>query len=151
MATVADILKKKGNTVYSVGCSEPVLDAARVMNERHIGALVVIRDGKVVGIFTERDILTRVVAQEKEPSKIHVEEVMSSPVACCTSETPRAECRRVMRTRRIRHLPVVDDGQLKGIVSIGDLVEDSEADQQETIQYLYEYMAVDWKDNDGDD
>lgn len=121
-----------------------MLDAARLMSERHIGALVVTRAGKVIGIFTERDILNRVVGQQRDPAQTAVRDVMTSPVACCTSQTSRAECRSVMRNRRVRHLPVVDDERLVGIVSIGDILEDEGAEQRETIRYLYEYLQVDW-------
>lgn len=145
MGTVQKIIDKKGGEVFSIGCDANVLDAAKTMNERRIGALVVVRDEKVVGIFTERDILNRVVAEQRDPATTVVEQVMTAPVACCSPETPRAECRAVMRNRRIRHLPVVENERLVGIVSIGDIVEDEGAAQQETIQHLYEYMSVDWK------
>ncbi len=144
MPTVDSILQRKGRHVYSIGHDATVLEAARRMNEHRIGALVVVRDGKVVGIFTERDVLNRVVAAQLDPATTRVEQVMSAPVACCTPATTRAECRHVMRQRRIRHLPVVEGDRLIGIVSIGDIVEDEGAEQQETIRYLYEYMYVDW-------
>jgi CBS domain-containing protein len=145
MVTVEKILEQKGREVVSIDHEAKVVDAAHLMNERHIGALVVTRGEKVVGIFTERDILNRVVAQLRDPATTAVHEVMTSPVACCTPQTPRAECRSVMRNRRIRHLPVVQDEQLTGIISIGDILEDEGAEQQETIRYLYEYINVDWE------
>lgn len=140
MSAVRKILEKKGHHVYSIGEDATVLDAARTMNEHRIGALVITRGDTVVGIFTERDILCRVVAEKRDPFSVHVREVMSSPVACCTSQTTRAECRIVMRERRLRHLPVVDDGRLVGMISIGDLYEATEADQDRTIQDMYEYV-----------
>lgn len=145
MQTVRKILEHKGREVVSIDGEAKVIDAARLMNERHIGALVVIQGEKVVGIFTERDILNRVVAQRRDAAATTVHQVMTSPVACCSPDTGRAECRSVMRNRRIRHLPVVEDERLVGIVSIGDILEDEGAEQQETIRYLYEYMDVDWK------
>ncbi|MFQ5805206.1 MAG: CBS domain-containing protein [Phycisphaerae bacterium] len=145
MGTVQKILEHKGREVVSIDDEAKVVDAARLMNERHIGALVVVRGETVVGIFTERDILNRVVAQLRDPAATTVHEVMTSPVACCSPETERAECRSVMRNRRIRHLPVVRDERLVGIISIGDILEDEGADQQETIRYLYEYLNVDWE------
>ena len=145
MGTVQKIIEKKGAEVFSIDCDAKVLDAAKLMNERRVGALVVVRDDKVVGIFSERDVLNRIVAQQRDPATTVVSDVMTSPVACCSPDTSRAECRAVMRSRRIRHLPVVDDERLVGIVSIGDIVQDEGDAQQETIRHLYEYMSVDWK------
>jgi CBS domain-containing protein len=144
MHTVKQILESKGKAVFSVGEDATAMDAAKVMNEHHIGALVVTRGEKVVGIFTERDILNRVVAQQRDPAGAVVRDVMTTPVACCAPDTSRAECRGVMRSRRIRHLPVVDDDRLVGMISIGDIIEDEGAEQQETIRYLYEYMHGEW-------
>lgn len=145
MQTIRKILEHKGADVVSISAEANVLDAARLMNERRIGALVVVRGEKVIGIFTERDILNRVVAKQRDAAATAVHEVMTSPVACCSPETSRAECRSVMRHRRIRHLPVVEDERLMGIISIGDILEEEGAERQETIRYLYEYMNVEWK------
>jgi CBS domain-containing protein len=145
MVTVREILDKKGHDVVSIDCEAKVLDAARLMSERHLGALVVVHGEKVIGIFTERDILNRIVGQARDPAATAIREVMTAPVACCSSKSPRAECRAVMRRNRIRHLPVVDDDRLVGIISIGDILEDESAEQSETIRYLYEYMNVDWE------
>jgi CBS domain-containing protein len=145
MVSVQKILDNKGHEVVSIDHEAKVVDAARLMNERRIGALVVTRGEKVVGIFTERDILNRVVAPLRDPAATAVHEVMTSPVACCSPETGRPECRAVMRNRRIRHLPVVQDERLVGIISIGDILEVEGAEQQETIRYLYEYMNVEWE------
>ena len=113
--------------------------------QHHVGALVVISGEKMVGIFTERDVLDRVVAAQRDPATTKVRDVMTSPVACCAPETARDECRAVMRARRLRHLPVVKDGRLVGMISIGDLNEAAHADQQQTIQYLTEYVLGEWK------
>jgi len=142
--TVQQILDKKGRRVFSVDAEATVLDAARLMNDHHVGALVVTRADKVVGIFTERDVLNRVMAQERDPARTAVREVMTAPVACCSPQTTWAECRTVMRSRRIRHLPVVEGEQLIGIVSIGDILEETEAQQQQTIRYMYEYVFGGW-------
>jgi CBS domain-containing protein len=144
MPSVQAILDQKGQHVFSVPESETVLAAAHLMNQHRIGALVVTRGDKVVGIFSERDILNRVVAAERDPAKTLVSEVMTSPVACCAPETTHEECRAVMRHRRIRHLPVVHEDRLVGIVSIGDVLAAVEADQGQTIHYLYEYMYGEW-------
>ena len=110
------------------------------MNERHIGALVVTRREKVIGIFTERDILNRVIAVRSSPDEIAVRDVMTTPVACCRPSTKEGECRSVMRKKRIRHLPVVEDESLVGIISIGDIIEDESAEKDDTIHYLHEYL-----------
>ena len=144
MHTVQQILETKGKAVFSIAEDATAMDAAKVMNDHHIGALVVTRGEKVVGIFTERDILNRVVAQQRAPAETVVRDVMTTPVACCSPGTSRAECRGVMRGRRIRHLPVVDDQRLVGIISVGDILQDEGAEQQETIRYLYEYMHGEW-------
>ncbi|MGD8453039.1 MAG: CBS domain-containing protein [Phycisphaerae bacterium] len=144
MATVRDILEKKGTRVHSVSVDATVHEAASLMNDHRIGGLVVTAGDKVVGIFTERDILCRVVAARRDPMSIHVRDVMTAPVACCTPATTWAECRAVMRQRRIRHLPVVEGERLHGIVSIGDILEVTEAEHQQTIRYLHEYLYGDW-------
>ncbi|MCH8806754.1 MAG: CBS domain-containing protein [Planctomycetes bacterium] len=140
MHTVQHILDRKPGPVTCIDRESTVLDAAKLMNEKRIGALVVNRGETVIGIFTERDILNRVVAAQKVPAKTLVKDVMTTPVACCKPETTEAECRHVMREKRIRHLPVVANERLVGMISIGDITEDENAEQQETIEYLHEYL-----------
>ena len=140
MNKVKELLATRTNPVASVGTAESVADAAKKMKERHIGALVVTDGQTVVGIFTERDVLYRVVADGKDPGSTLIEEVMTSPVACCSSDTTLAECRNVMRSKKIRHLPVVDDKNLAGIVSLRDLIDQEIDEQQNTIHYLNEYL-----------
>ena len=140
MKTVADLLARKSSGVASVDRHATVVEAARLMNARKIGSLVVTEGDRVVGIFTERDVLNRVVAAGRDPVKSRVGDLMTTPVACCTSATTLDECRSVMREQRIRHLPVVNDGRLEGIVSIGDLNQYDAVDQEETIRYLNEYL-----------
>lgn len=140
MNTVQHVLNKKGPLVQSIDADATVLDAALLMNQFRIGSLVVTNGDAVIGIFTERDILGRVVAQESQPRSIRVGDVMTSPVAVCAPDTPLAECRAVMRDKRIRHLPVVENGRLMGMLSIGDILAESEQQQAETIHFLYEYM-----------
>jgi CBS domain-containing protein len=110
------------------------------MNERRIGALVVTRGDHVVGIFTERDILNRIVAAGKPADGTKVEEVMTSPMACCRRDTKLSECKAIMTQKRIRHLPIVEDGNLFGMISSGDILAGEAADQQATIEYLHEYL-----------
>lgn len=141
MSAVQDILKVKGSHVYSVGSDTTVADAAIVMNNHHIGALVIIDDDRVCGIFTERDVLRRVVAVRRDPDQVTVAEVMTCDVACCRADTKVAEARSVFKNRRIRHLPVVEDNQkIIGMISIGDLNARQAHEQESTIHYLHEYL-----------
>ncbi len=140
MPKVSDLLKRKGSDVASVSESDSVVKAAHLMNDHKIGSVVVTDGDKVVGIFTERDILVRVVAAEKDPATTKVGDVMTRPVAACCPHTDLEECKCVISSKRIRHLPVVDDGRLVGIVTSGDLMAAEAKDQAETIEYLYDYL-----------
>lgn len=141
MATVKDILARKGSQVFSIGKDATVLEGARLMNEYKIGCLVVIDLERVSGIFTERDVLSRVVAGHRNPVTTLVHEVMTREMVCCRPDTDLEEARSVFKNRRIRHLPVVDEGQrLLGLVSIGDLnAYDADA-KESTIYLLHEYI-----------
>jgi CBS domain-containing protein len=141
MATVRDILVSRDVPVIHVSEQQSVLEAASLMNANRIGCVVVTRGEKVVGIFTERDILTRVVAARRDPAMVQVTEVMSSPVACCTPDTSLDECVSTFTTKRHRHLPVVENGRLVGIISSGDIMARQVREHQTTIMYLKEYMA----------
>lgn len=141
MPTVQDLLARKGSHVLTVGKDATVLDAALLMNEHRVGSLVVIESGRVVGIFTERDILQRVVSEQREPARTLVREVMTTEVACCGLATTIEEARSAMKNRRIRHLPVVDEAAcLLGLISIGDLNAYHAADNEHTIHLLQEYL-----------
>lgn len=140
MPTVEVVLARKGGQVVTIGAADSALMAATLMNERAIGGLVVLEAGRVAGMFTERDILRRVVAMKRDPAATPVREVMTTPVAFCRRETTLGECRAVMTEKRIRHLPVVDDKGVCGIITIGDLMAHEVTDQEATIQYLNEYI-----------
>lgn len=140
MATVADILKRKGSSVVCMDKSETVLKATVEMNNRRIGGLVVLDKDRVVGIITERDVLTRIVAAKADPATTKIEQVMTSPIACCAPETTIEECGAVITEKRIRHLPVVKDGQLLGIITSGDILYQERRKTDETIKYLEEYI-----------
>ncbi len=140
MPTAQDILAKKRKNMAIIGEEATVMEAAKIMSDRHIGSLVVSRLEKVVGIFTERDVLNRVVAQHLDPTKTIVKDVMTTPVACCQPTTKLAECRSVMTEKRIRHLPVVEDNRLAGMISSGDTLALEHGEQQRTIEYMYEYL-----------
>ena len=140
MAPVSKILEHKGSEVASITRDQTALDAARLMNDKRIGSLVVLEGDKVIGIVTERDILRRLVACECDPSQTPVSKIMSSPVACCRPRTSIEECRGVMTEKRIRHLPVVEKGRLQGIITSGDILAREIEESQNTIEYLHEYL-----------
>ncbi len=140
MPKVRDLLARKGQEVSSITEGDNVLVAAKKMNARRIGSLVVTRGEKVIGIFSERDILTRVVAVGLTPADVAISDVMTSPVACCCPDTLLEECKLVMTSKRIRRLPVVDDGKLIGIVTSGDILASTTSEQADTIEYLKEYL-----------
>ena len=139
MPTAKDIIANKP-AVAIIAEEAMVMDAAKIMSDRHIGSLVVVRGDKVVGIFTERDVLNRVVARHLDPLETVIKDVMTTPVACCQPTTKLAECRGVMTRKRIRHLPVVQENKLLGMVSSGDILAMEHGDQQKTIEYMYEYL-----------
>jgi len=141
MSTVREILHRKGSHVQTVGPDATVMDAATLMNEHKIGALAVLDRGQVVGMFTERDVLRRVVGERRDPVTTRVHEVMTSEIVCCRVETTIEEVRGSMMNRRIRHLPVIDgEGQLIGMISIGDLNALQATHQEQTIHHLHEYL-----------
>ncbi len=140
MPIAQDILAKRPRAVVTIGEEATVMEAAKIMSDRRIGSLVVGRREKVVGIFTERDVLNRVVARHLDPLKTIVKDVMTTPVACCQPTTKLAECRSVMTEKRIRHLPVVKENKLLGMISSGDILALEHGEQQQTIEYMYEYL-----------
>ena len=121
MDTVAIIVEQNGGVVHQVDPKASALEAAQRMNEVKIGSLIVLRDGQLAGIVTERDLLTRVVAVRRDPETTPVQDVMTHDVLTCTPHTSISEARRIMRQKRVRHLPVCDDDRIVGMVSIGDL------------------------------
>jgi CBS domain-containing protein len=142
MPNARQVIDRKGRDVVTITPDASVLEAARLMNENKIGALIVTVDGALLGIFTERDIMQRVVAAQRDPSTTAVEHVMTHPVACAAPNTTTNEMASVMRDKRIRHLPVVDDGKVVGIVSIGDINRSQNSVHEQTIQYLEQYISV---------
>ncbi|HKQ71466.1 MAG TPA: CBS domain-containing protein [Polyangiaceae bacterium] len=141
MPTVRDILKHKGAGVATIAPARTVIEAAQSMNDRRIGSLVVLRDGEVIGMFTERDILVRVVAARKDPETTTVGEVMTTPIVSCTPDTPLSECKSMVTNLRIRHIPVIEEGKLLGIVTSGDVVAREAFEREGTIESLCEYIG----------
>lgn len=141
MSTVGELLEAKGQQVLSVDPNASVLDAAVLMNEKRVGALLVVEGETIQGIFTERDILRRVVAEGKDPGATAVGQVMTRELICCPPDTPVAQSRMIFRDKRIRHLPVVDEkGRPIGVMSIGDANAWAMDNQQAEIHYLQEYL-----------
>ena len=141
MATVASILAGKSSYVHSIGLNATILEATQKMNDHRIGSLLVLEGERIVGILSERDILTRVVVEEKPPRAVKVREAMTTDVVVVGPDTSLEEASAVMRTRRVRHLPVCDaDGRLLGLISIGDLNARHASDQEITIRHLHEYL-----------
>lgn len=141
MAAVQEILKNKGQQVLSIGTRASSLEAATLMNTHKVGSLMVMEGQSVVGIITERDLLERVLAGRRDPATTSVEDVMTAEVLCCHPHTSIDEARAVMKNRRVRHLPVVDDeGQLHGMISIGDLNAYEAYSQEQTIHVMTEYI-----------
>lgn len=139
--TVRAILQHKGHDVSSVSPDDAVAKAVRLMAEKGIGALVVLADGKLVGIVSERDCARKVLLQERSSRDTRVREIMTSPVFSVSSDDTVDDCMRIVTAKRIRHLPVVRDDRVIGIVSIGDLVRSVILEQGETIQHLQEYIV----------
>jgi CBS domain-containing protein len=139
--TVSSILRHKGHHVWSVSPDDSVLQAIRVMAEKGIGALVVIADQTLVGIVSERDYARKVVLQGKSSKDTPVREIMTSPVVSVSPNQSVDDCMRIVTTKRIRHLPVVQGERVVGVVSIGDLVQSVISTQGETIQFLQEYIV----------
>lgn len=141
MAIVKEILDSKGTEVVSIEPDATVYDAAVRMNEYKIGAMVVLAGDRLVGLISERDILLRVVAERRDPAEIAVQEVMTSEVIYCERDTSIDEARSIMKNCRIRHLPVLEDGRMIGLISIGDLNAYHLNNQEMTIHLLNEYIA----------
>jgi CBS domain-containing protein len=140
MATVQEILGRKGGEVVSLHADESVLTAASAMNERGIGSVLVMHENELVGIFTERDVLRRVVAEQRDPAAVKLREVMTVPVITCKPEARVEECMALFTEKRVRHIPVMDDGGLHGVITSGDLVAHQVQEQKDTIQYLNSYV-----------
>src|SRR3990172_9152553 len=139
-APVRGVLQQKARReVYTISPKASVYDALSLMAQHNIGALVVLDLGRVVGVISERDYARKVILIGKSSRETQVEEIMGTPVLTVTSGTTVAQCLALMTERYLRHLPVVDDGLLVGLVSIGDLVKALFADQQERLGRIEAY------------
>ena len=140
MATLHDLLALKGHEVIAVQPADTVLQAANLMNDRNIGGVVVLEGDRLVGIFTERDVLRRVVAQGLDPTATTVAEVMTTSVITCPPELTLDDCASLMTTRGVRHLPVQDTSGLTGLVTIRDLLAYKVSEQQATLEQMTHYL-----------
>src|SRR5262245_62062449 len=138
---IREVLELKGSDVETIESNATVLDAVERMNEAHIGALLVVDDDRVIGIFTERDVLQRVVAKRLAPETTIVRDVMTRGLVTLTADTSVVEAMMVVTDKRCRHIPVFDGARLVGLVSIGDLTSWVVRDQQRTIADLYDYIC----------
>jgi CBS domain-containing protein len=140
METIGDILGEKGGEVYTVSPDATVFEAVQTMCERHVGALLVATPERTTGILSERDVMTRVILARRDPDRTRVDEVMTHYVVCVRVTTSVREAMAVMTERRCRHLPVVGDGRIVGILSIGDLVRSASREQAFEIRMLQDYI-----------
>ena len=141
MARIGDVIKEKGATVHSVESSATVFDAIKRMVDVGVGALLVTEEGKICGMITERDYLRRIAVEGRTSRGTLVREIMSSPVICIESSADVAECMALMTHKRIRHLPVVDQERLVGLVSIGDVVRAVSKEATFHAQVLTDYIT----------
>ncbi|AXS41762.1 CBS domain-containing protein [Breoghania sp. L-A4] len=141
MATVRQLLDAKGHEVLSIGADDSVLDAIRLMADKNVGSLVVLEDGKLAGIITERHYARNVFLKGKSSPNTTVREIMSDRVVCAWPEQTVEECMAVMTDKAVRHLPVLDKKQLIGVISIGDLVKSIISDQKFIIEQLEHYIT----------
>ncbi|MGA2691801.1 MAG: CBS domain-containing protein [Opitutaceae bacterium] len=118
---VSALIERKGSDVHAVASTITIAEAVAEMNKRRIGCIVVIDAGRIAGIFTERDVLLRVVGEDVNPKTTRVSEVMTKNVISITSDTTVEQTMVIFAEKKCRHLPVIDEGQLKGLVSIGDI------------------------------
>lgn len=140
MITVRHLLDGKGRALFSIEPEDPVLEAIRMMAERHVGALLVMRGTELAGILSERDYARKVVLLGRSSAETPVWQIMTSPVITVSPDNSVQDCMRLMTDRRIRHLPVMEGGKVVGMISIGDLVKAVIEEQQQTIEQLETYI-----------
>jgi len=142
MDQVSDLLKGKDVRLLTVPADASVYDAVKQMVDANVGSLLVTVDGRIQGIVTERDYLRRVTLEGRTDEDTNVSEIMTAPLIVVRPETSVEECMAVMTDRRIRHMPVVDDGEIVAMVSIGDIVKYQSKQQSFQIQYLTDYITA---------
>jgi signal-transduction protein with cAMP-binding, CBS, and nucleotidyltransferase domain len=141
MKLVQHLLDSKGRDIISVTADTSVLDAIKLMADKTVGSLLVMQGGELRGIVTERDYARKVIIKGRSSESTEVGEIMTSEVVTASMQDTVNHCMTVMTERKIRHLPVVDDGVVIGMISIGDLVQAIISDQQEEIEHLEHYIS----------
>ena len=140
MKSLKQLLSAKGSQIYSIAPEAKVIEALRLMAQKDVGALVVMEGGRLVGIMSERDYARKVILQGKSSNDVPVRDIMTSEVITVEPSKTVEECMALVTQRRIRHLPVCEEGSLIGILSIGDLVKEVIAEQEQTIKQLESYI-----------
>lgn len=140
MTSVRHLLKSKKSTLFRIGPDAPVIEAVRAMAEHGVGALLVMREETLTGIVSERDYARKIILRGRASSETPVSQIMSSPVLTVSPDATVPHCMMLMTERRIRHLPVVENDRVIGVVSIGDLVKAVIEEQQRTIEHLESYI-----------
>jgi CBS domain-containing protein len=140
MKLIKHILKAKGQDTWTITPDEPVYNALQLMAEKNVGALVVVKNEEVIGVISERDYARKIILRGKSSRETLVREIMTSPAICVTSDKTVEQCLSLMTDKHIRHLPVVDDGKLVGVVSVGDLVKSIIGSQRELIRQLENFI-----------
>jgi CBS domain-containing protein len=141
MRPVQELLKKHGGTIWSLHPLESVYDALKTLSEKNVGALMVIDDGVLVGVFSERDYTRKIALAGRASKHTRVEEIMTSTVMVVSPKASTDECMALMSQKKIRHLPVVDGKTVLGMISIRDIMDDMLKDREETISQLQNYIA----------
>jgi CBS domain-containing protein len=142
MSRLAEILYEKGSNVFTIDAGASVFEAVQRMVEENIGSLLVTERGEIAGIVTERDYLRRVTLEGRTDRETAVREIMSKPIIAVAPDMTVDECMALMTDRRVRHLPVVDEGAVVGLVSIGDLVKFTADRRASEIRLLTDYIAT---------
>jgi len=140
MNTVRQLLQAKGSQIYAIAPDARVFDALKLMAEREVGALVVMEGGTLAGIISERDYARKVILHGKSSHDLQVRDIMTAKVITVHPGQTVEECMALMTEKRIRHLPVIEGDRLIGVVSIGDLVKEVIAEQEQTIKQLESYI-----------